>query len=250
MSEPGEPAEDDQRPADSEATESPIEASQAKTTGDDKPTGDDERTGDADDVDTSDAPDSDAVADDSDPDVGDPDEDAPDDEAAAEESPIDPGELLFSEPGGSWWVVAIGPVMIAAILAMEISGPGQVHWPVISIFGLIIIGFSVIQVVAARRHVSVELTETTLRQGVRVLPLANIEKIFPANTGAEPKKWESARALGELHGVPRRRKGIGVKLSDGTLAQAWARDVERFRQELTEAHMAVAMGLAPRNRKD
>ncbi|QUD81793.1 hypothetical protein J8M97_18800 [Gordonia polyisoprenivorans] len=160
--------------------------------------------------------------------------------------PEDRGEVLFYEPGGSWWVVAIGPVLIGAVLAMEISGPGQVHWPVLIIFGLIIIGFSVVQVIAARRHVSVELTELTLRQGVRVIALDEIDTIYPENNGADAKDWESARALGELHGVPRRRRGIGLKLADGSLAQAWARDVQRFRRELTEAHTAVALGLPPR----
>ena len=160
--------------------------------------------------------------------------------------PEDRGEVLFYEPGGSWWVVAIGPVLIGAVLAMEISGPGQVHWPVLIIFGLIIIGFSVVQVIAARRHVSVELTELTLRQGVRIIALDEIDTIYPENNGPDAKDWESARALGELHGVPRRRRGVGLKLADGSLAQAWARDVQRFRRELTEAHTAVALGLPPR----
>ncbi|ROZ98890.1 DUF3093 family protein [Gordonia sp. OPL2] len=161
---------------------------------------------------------------------------------------MDDGELLFYEPGGSWWVVAIGPVLIGAVLAMEIAGPGQVHWPVLIIFAVILIGFSLVQVYAARTHVSVRLTETTLSQGTRTIPLSDITKILPANNGPEPQTWESARALGELPAVPRRRKGIGVELADGALAQAWARDVERFRTELSEAHQAVRMGLPPRGR--
>ncbi|MFW0795234.1 DUF3093 domain-containing protein [Gordonia sp. CPCC 205515] len=181
----------------------------------------------------------------------------PDDELdrpAAQEQPpaepVDEGEVLFAEPGGSWWVVLIGPILIGAVLAMEISGPGQVHWLVLAIFGLILTGFSFVQVKAARTHVSVRLTETTLQQGTRRLPLADIAKIYPANNSPEHQDWESARALGELPAVPRRRKGVGVKLADGTIAQAWARDVERFRTELTEAHQAVQMGLPPRGRKD
>lgn len=184
-----------------------------------------------------------------DADAGDADDD--DDEVVPAppripETAVEPGEVLFAESGGSWWVVAIGPILIGAVLAMEISGPGQVHWPVITIFGLIVIGFSVVQVFAARRHVSVELTETTLRQGTRTVALADIERIYPENNGAAPQKWESAPALGELHGVPRRRKGVGVELSTGAIAQAWARDVTRFRTELSEAHLAVRLGLPPR----
>lgn len=158
---------------------------------------------------------------------------------------IEQGETLFHEEGGSTWVIAIGPVMLALTLALEIAGGGRIHWEVLTIFGVILIGFSIMQVVAARRHVSVRLTDRTLRQGTRVVDLADIAKIYPENTGPEAQEWESAPALGELHAVPRRRKGVGVRLADGRLAQAWARDVDRFRTELTEAHLAVAMGLPP-----
>ena len=158
------------------------------------------------------------------------------------------GETLMSEPGGSWWVVAIGPVLIAAILALEIAGKGRIHWEVLAIFGSLIVGFSVLQVIAARKHVSMELTETTLRDGAQTIAISDIVKIYPANHGPETQDWESAPALGELHAVPRRRKGIGVKLINGKLAQAWARDVEVLRRELTEAHLAIQLGLEPRGK--
>ena len=48
--------------------------------------------------------------------------------------------------------------------------------------------------------------------------------------------------------MPRRRKGVGVRLTSGRLAHAWARDVEAFRSELTRAHTAVRMGLPPSGR--
>ncbi|MGW6035338.1 DUF3093 domain-containing protein [Gordonia terrae] len=180
-----------------------------------------------------------------------PESDAPEfdgtDSDAPAPDPVEPaGEVLFAESGGSWWVVLIGPILVGAVLAVEITGPGQVHWPVLMIFFVLLLGFSLVQVSAARRHVSVELTETTLRQGAVTTPLADIRKIFPPNHGHAPEDWESASALGELHGVPRRRKGIGVELTSGTLAQAWARDVERLRSELTQAHEAVRLGLPAR----
>ncbi|MGC5257492.1 DUF3093 domain-containing protein [Gordonia sp. DT218] len=192
----------------------------------------------------------DTVADDTVADVS--DEPAADDSLAAPEptEPIDEGEVLFYEPGGSWWVVSIGPILIGAVLAMEIAGPGQVHWPVMMIFAVILVGFSLVQVHAARTHVSVRLTEATLQQGTRKLLLTDIAKIYPENNGPEHQTWESARALGELPAVPRRRKGVGVKLADGGLAQAWARNVGRFRDELTVAHQAAQMGLPPRGKRD
>ena len=158
----------------------------------------------------------------------------------------DLGDILFAEAGGSWWVVMIGPLLVIAVLVLEATGPGSVHWPVLMIFLVVLLGFSVVQVTAARRHVSVELTETTLRQGAKRIRLDEIEKIFPPNHDPTPQDWESAPALGELHGVPRRRKGVGVRLSSGALAQAWARDVEAFRSELNDAHTAVRLGLPPR----
>ncbi|ANY22363.1 hypothetical protein [Gordonia terrae] len=188
------------------------------------------------DVSESDLPESDA-----------PESDATEPDVAEPDALVEPaGEILFAESGGSWWVVLIGPILVGAVLAVEITGPGQVHWPVLMIFFVLLLGFSLVQVSAARRHVSVELTETTLRQGAVTTPLADIRKIFPPNHGHAPEDWESASALGELHGVPRRRKGIGVELTSGTLAQAWARDVERLRSELTQAHEALRLGLPPR----
>jgi hypothetical protein len=47
-------------------------------------------------------------------------------------------------------------------------------------------------------------------------------------------KWQSSRALGELTGVPRGRTGIGLKLTGGRTAQAWARRHVELRAALTE----------------
>jgi len=46
-------------------------------------------------------------------------------------------------------------------------------------------------------------------------------------------KWQSARAIGELTGVPRGRTGIGLKLTGGRTAQAWARHHRDLRAALT-----------------
>jgi len=46
--------------------------------------------------------------------------------------------------------------------------------------------------------------------------------------------WEAAPALGESVSVPRRHTGIGLELSDGRLAQAWARDDAALRAALEQ----------------
>lgn len=47
------------------------------------------------------------------------------------------------------------------------------------------------------------------------------------------EKWQSARALGELTGVPRGRTGIGLTLTGKRTAQAWARQHRKLRAALT-----------------
>ena len=42
----------------------------------------------------------------------------------------------------------------------------------------------------------------------------------------------SARALGELTGVPKGRTGIGLKLTNDRTAQAWARKHQQLRAQL------------------
>ena len=58
-------------------------------------------------------------------------------------------------------------------------------------------------------------------------------RIYPEATGAETPKWQYARALGELTGVPRGRTGIGLRLTNDRSAQAWARKHHQLRAALT-----------------
>lgn len=156
---------------------------------------------------------------------------------------IGPSELdvLFDEPGARWRTVAYGPVFCVVALVIELLTGPVVHWFALTLFAAILAGIVYVQVAAARRHVSVSLTDTTLRQGAEELPVAEIAAVLPeADPYAdEPQPWESARSLGELSGVPRRRKAIGLRLRDGTLVQAWARDDESLREQLIRAVASV-----------
>ncbi|QBJ95719.1 hypothetical protein ERC79_06865 [Rhodococcus sp. ABRD24] len=158
--------------------------------------------------------------------------------------PDSPEGALFYEPGGRWRVVAYGPVFCVIALVIELFTGPVVHWFALALFAAMLAGIVYVQVAAARRHVSVLLTDTTLRQGAEELPLSDIEAILPeADSDAdEPERWESARSLGELSGVPRRRTGIGLRLRGGSLVQAWARDDEVLREELTAALARVHGG--------
>jgi hypothetical protein len=104
-----------------------------------------------------------------------------------------------------------------------------------AVFLVLVSGFLAVQVKAARIHTSVELTSVALRQGTETIRLSEIVTIFPEASGPEEPKWQSARALGELTGVPRGRTGIGLKLTNSRSAQAWARKHRQLRLALTSA---------------
>ncbi|MEV0356684.1 hypothetical protein AB0H71_11530 [Nocardia sp. NPDC050697] len=155
--------------------------------------------------------------------------------------------MLFAEPGARWRSVAYGPVLCAIVLVLELATGAQPHWFALIFCGSAIGGFVALQVVAGQRHVSVELTPEHLRQGTEIVPLPTIAAVLPERDEDDwdDLDWESARALGELHGVPRRRTGIGLKLRDGALVQAWARNHRGLRAALETAVADAAAESAP-----
>ncbi len=142
------------------------------------------------------------------------------------------GGPLFAEPGATWWWAAAGPASAAAMLLIQVWAGYGVQWLVPLVFFVLVTGFLSIQVKAARIHTSVELTEEYLRQGTETIRISEIVQIYPEPSGSETPKWQAARALGELTGVPRGRTGIGLKLTNGRTAQAWARRHRQLRAAL------------------
>ncbi|QZA17023.1 DUF3093 family protein [Mycobacterium malmoense] len=145
---------------------------------------------------------------------------------------------LFYEPGASWWWVLLGPASAAAMILIEIWSGAPVSLLVPLVFLVLVSAFVALQVKAARIHVSVELTEDALREGTETILVREIVKVYPEAenheaSGKELARWQSARALGELVGVPRGRIGIGLRLTEGRTAQAWARRHRHLRAALT-----------------
>nr|WP_245717097.1 hypothetical protein [Nocardia mikamii] len=165
---------------------------------------------------------------------------------------VRPDSVLFSEPGARWRTVAYGPLLCLLVLILELAlRRGPVHWFGLAFCAILLAGFVTLQVVAGKRHVSVELTDSALREGTETLPLESIARVFPEHDEQswDDDPWESARALGELTGVPRRRRGIGLKLRDGAMVQAWARDHQQLRAELSAALDRLAEESAPAAKK-
>jgi hypothetical protein len=144
---------------------------------------------------------------------------------------------LFYEAGASWYWVLAGPAAAAAMMMIEVSSGYGMRLLLPATFLVLVSAFVALQVKAARIHTSVELTEQTLRQGTETIRVAEIVKVYPdpahSSSAQEVERWQSARALGELVGVPRKRVGIGLRLTHGRTAQAWARRHRHLRAALT-----------------
>ncbi|WAC90942.1 DUF3093 domain-containing protein [Mycobacterium sp. Aquia_213] len=145
---------------------------------------------------------------------------------------------LFYEPGASWIWVLSGPAAAGSMILIEMWSGAAISLWVPAIFLVMVSAFISLQVKAARIHVSVELTADALRQGTETILVREIIKVFPepehaVNSGRALAKWQEARALGELFGVPRGRTAIGLKLTGGRTAQAWAKRHRRLREVLT-----------------
>ncbi|WP_066911517.1 hypothetical protein [Millisia brevis] len=147
-------------------------------------------------------------------------------------------ETLFEEIGARWRVVWIGPIICVIALVVELATGPAIHWGALAGVAVILASFSALVVHASRIHVSVFLTPNELRQGDQTVPIDDIVEVIPptdyTRSRGRSAAWESAPALGGLSNVPRKRTGIGVRLRDGTVAQAWARDHETLREKLTE----------------
>jgi hypothetical protein len=142
-------------------------------------------------------------------------------------------DVLFYEQGASWWWLSAGPAAGIAMALIQLSGGFGIQLLVPGIFFALVTGFLWIQVKAGRIHTSVELTPEYLRQGTERLRIDDIVRVYPEPKGEEEPKWMSARALGELTGVPRGRTGIGLRLTNDRTAQAWARKHQLLRSALT-----------------
>jgi hypothetical protein len=137
-------------------------------------------------------------------------------------------EVLFDEPGSSWWPVLWGPVFALIGAGVEALG-GRVHTIAWMVVGVGLAGFTLLWVRARRRLLSVRLTPSTLAQGQESLA---VHRISAVEDGDPPPR---ARVLGGAWTVPRKFTEIPLRLDDGTMVLAWARDGDGLRAALRDA---------------
>ncbi|HJP76572.1 MAG TPA: hypothetical protein VJ914_20045 [Pseudonocardiaceae bacterium] len=131
----------------------------------------------------------------------------------------------YAEAGSSWWPVLWGPVF-ALVGGLVEATTGPVHlieWIVVGI-GLAVA--AIVWVQARRRVCSVRLTEETLHQGREELAvdrIAEIEDVGPPL---------GARVLGGGWTVPKRFTEVPLRLRDGSVVLAWAKNPDALRAAL------------------
>ncbi|KQU04175.1 hypothetical protein ASG56_12305 [Rhodococcus sp. Leaf7] len=144
--------------------------------------------------------------------------------------------VLFAEYGAKWRALGYGPAFCLLALGIEIYTGPVVHYVALVVIAAVLMAFTYVQIVAARRHATVILTPTTLSQGTEDVAVADILEVYPEPdyeaTGNKLERWQTARVLGELSGIPRKRTGVGLKLAGNGIVQAWAKDEETLREEL------------------
>lgn len=133
--------------------------------------------------------------------------------------------VLFAEDGSTWWPVLWGPLFAAVGAGLEAT-TGPVHWlPWIVVAG-VLGGGAVVWVSARRRVYFVRLTTGTLTQGREVLAVPEIVAVTDVGVPA------GGKVLGGGWTAPRRTTPIPLRLADGTVVQAWARDDDGLREAL------------------
>jgi len=147
---------------------------------------------------------------------------------------VTPGErTLYHESGVSWIALLWAPLfaLIGALAELVTGGPVHVVGWVIVALGLFAI--TTPWVYARRRYLSMEVTQRELRQGREKVPAERIAEV--TDVGAPV----GARVLGGGWTVPRKYDSLPIRLDDGTVVLAWARDVEALRDALVRVVRAA-----------
>jgi hypothetical protein len=137
----------------------------------------------------------------------------------------DGAPILFDEPASTWWPVLWGPAFAAVGAGVEALS-GRVHTVAWLLLGIAFAGGAAIWVNARRRLLSVRLTTRTLTQGPERLAVERIAEVDEVGTPA------GAKVLGGGWTVPRKFTDVPVRLDDGTVVLAWARDGDGLRDAL------------------
>jgi hypothetical protein len=139
---------------------------------------------------------------------------------------------LFREAGVGWGALLVAPAFAALGFLAELAGGGPTHtvpWILVG-FGLLVLTLP--WVYARRRFLSVQVTTAGLWQGREAVPIGRVEEVEDVGSPV------GAKVLGGGWTVPRKYQEVPIRLDDGTVVLAWARDGEGLRTALRRAREA------------
>ena len=156
------------------------------------------------------------------------------------------GPVLYAEDGWSWaWILA-APLFCTAAGLFEWLTDAPVHWLMLTICAIASALCHGVMIAATSVHGRVRLTPTAYYQGTEELDLAHVEQVLPpAGAGPDEASWQTARTLGELREVPRRRGAVGLRLDTGAEVRAWCRRPAALRAALVDAVGAADASSGP-----
>ena len=131
----------------------------------------------------------------------------------------------FLEYGAKWTALLYGPLFALAGYLAELA-TGATHAVAWVLVGLGLAAITAPWVHARRRFLTVRVTDTELWQGREALPLSEIAETRDVGTPA------GARVLGGGWSTPRKYDELPLRLADGTVVLAWAKDTEALRAAL------------------
>lgn len=137
-------------------------------------------------------------------------------------------ETRYLEPGAKWTALCYGPVFAVLGYLAELA-TGTTHTIAWVLVGLGLATITAPWIHARRRFLTVRVTDTELWEGRESLPLTDIAET--ADVGAPT----AARVLGGGWSTPNKYEELPIRLKDGTVVLAWAKDVHALRAAIEGA---------------
>ena len=145
------------------------------------------------------------------------------------------GPVLYAEDGWSWAWILEAPLFCAGAALFELLTGAPVHWLMLTVCAIASALCHGVMIAATRVHGRIRLTPTAYYQGTEELELARVEAVLPPADGQDQASWQTARTLGELREVPRKRGAVGLRLDSGAEVRAWGRHPDALRAALVGA---------------
>lgn len=134
--------------------------------------------------------------------------------------------VRYREPGAGGAPLLWGPGFALAGYLVELAIGGPRHGVAWVCVGLALLAVLSVWVYSRRRFLAVRVTTENLWQGREKLPVRRIVEVD--DVGAPV----GAKVLGGGWSVPKKYDALPLRLDDGSVVLAWARDVEDLRSAL------------------